>query len=274
MTQEQGGYAYVNRNIYLNGPINYDSAQEVVSMIKQINEYDSMVEEEQMNMLSEYVNMGVLAQNSIQGLTPREPIMLEINSGGGMTSAGFSIVSAIENSETPIIGYVTGDCMSMATAIVASCHYRMSTKYASFMIHDVYAGFEGKFNDLNSSVNYVKKIRGDYHSLIVEYTNVDADKLDSIIDGNSDFHFTPEEAKVFGLIDALDTDEVDEEKFFNKLYGAEQESVADKQVNTEEKVEEKFIKTDKPENIVEKIKDNSGQKSTLWNDIVSRFIKG
>lgn len=247
-----GNEYYVDRNIYLFGEINREIALDVITAIKAINEYDEMVEENQLNTINEYIGKGMIKPESIQGVEPREPIILEINSGGGHTSAGFSIISAIENSETPVIGYVTGDCMSMATAILASCHYRMSSEYASFMIHDVYTISEGKYNDLVTTMNYVQDIRGIYSKILTKYTDIEESRLDEIVNANADHHFLPEEAREIGLIDAIDTDEIDEQLMLKKLYRFDNENkheieqtpdkiLADEETKVEKEEEEWFL---------------------------------
>lgn len=219
MNTAEGREFYVDRSVYLFGEINSESALDIITSIKAINKYDEMVEEMQLEKINELVSSGVVDASHIKGTTVREPILLEINSGGGHSSAGFSIISAIENSETPIIGYVTGDCMSMATAVLASCHYRLSSEYARFMIHDVYSVSEGKYNELVTTLSYIQHVRGNYKDVLTKYTEIEDEELDSIVNANSDHHFSPEQAKSISLIDAIDTDKVDEEFVMERLYG-------------------------------------------------------
>lgn len=212
-------YSYIDRNISLYGMVDNDSAEKVVSTIKAINEYDDMIEKSQLDLLGGFIEKGVLRSDAIQGLEPREPIVLEINSGGGYASSGFSIVSAIESSTTPVVGIVTGDCMSMAVPIFASCHYRISKRFAGFMIHDTQTGAEGKFNDIEKTLGYLKQVRENYKGVLLEYTDIEEDRMDWIINANADFYFTPQEAKEMGVVDAIE-DDVDEEDMLRKLYGS------------------------------------------------------
>ena len=68
----------------------------------------------------------------------RVPITLIINSGGGAAFIGMALVNAIQNSTTPVIGVCLGICASMAFAIFAVCHLRISVPDAVFMVHDGY----------------------------------------------------------------------------------------------------------------------------------------
>lgn len=208
---------FIDRTIYLFGEIDTEMAKDVISKIDLINEYDDIMEEEDASTLEMYISRGAIDKNSIKKTNMRKPIRLEINSSGGETSAGYSIITAIENSETPIIGYVTGNCMSMAVAIVSSCHYRVSSEYAEFMVHDVYSGMQGKYSDLNSSLEYIERVRKNYNKVLTKYTKLKEDKVDELVSKNSDHYFSPFDAKVMGIIDSIDNEPIDEGESFNKL---------------------------------------------------------
>lgn len=213
------GTQIVDRNIYLFEDISESSALEIVSRINHINEIDDMEEQVLISEIDSLVGEGLLKEGSLRGLPAREPISIEVNSHGGSSPAGFSIITAIQNSETPIIGYVTGNCMSMAIPIIASCDFRIASEFSKFMIHDVYSASEGKFNDLNSSLDYVSSVREDYIRVTSKYTNLTSDEVKEITDRNSDFFFSPEEALEMGLVDSIDSQEVSEEFYLDKLYG-------------------------------------------------------
>lgn len=264
MNNKQVEEAFVDRTIYLFGEIDTEMAREIISQIDLINEYDDIMEEEDASTLAMYISRGIIDGKAINKTFTRKPIRLEINSSGGETSAGYSIITAIENSDTPIIGYVTGNCMSMAVAIVSSCHYRMSSEYAEFMVHDVYSGVQGKYSDLNSSLEYIERVRSNYNKVLTKYTKLEKDKVDELVSKNSDHYFSPFDARVMGIIDSVDNEPIDEEEFYKKLYlpygyggdESQKEStsddkisevvediVEDDKVDSELKVTEKNLKT-------------------------------
>ena len=241
MKNNQVEGTFIDRTIYIFGEINTEMARDVISKIDLINEYDSLVEDDDTAVLTSLINKGIIDAKSVNGVVGREPIYLEINSNGGETSAGYSIITAIENSNTPVIGYVTGNCMSMAVAIVASCHYRMASEYAEFMIHDVYSGMQGKYSDLNSSLEYIERVRSNYNKVLTKYTKLEEDKVDELVSKNSDHYFSPFDARVMGIIDSVDTEPIDEDDFFKKLYGDgedESQDMSDDNKKIEELVED------------------------------------
>lgn len=258
MNSNQVEGTFIDRTIYIFGEIDTEMAREVISKIDLINEYDNLAEDDDTAVLTSLINKGIIDAKAVNGVVGREPIYLEINSRGGETSAGYSIITAIENSNTPIIGYVTGSCMSMAVAIVTSCHYRMASEYSEFMIHDVYSGMQGKYSDLNSSLEYIERVRSNYNKVLTKYTNLEEDKVDELVSKNSDHYFSPFDARAMGIIDSVDTEPIDEDEFYKKLYGDEGDESQDTSGDDEE-VEEVV------EDIVEESEEAPSEKSEKTN---------
>ena len=214
----------IKRHLYLNEEITDNSVIELVETINEINDVDDAREEDIINMAQSLISQGVISNNEIK-IPEREPIMLEINCGGGSLSAGFMLITAIENSVTPIIGYVTGHCMSMAVAIFASCDFKISSRFASFMIHEVSSGFFGKFGEMMPYLGYIDNGRENYKNVITENTGIDDERLEEMMKRNHDYFFFPEEALEIGLIDCIDVDGFDVNLFAEKVYGIKKEEI-------------------------------------------------
>ena len=214
----------IKRHLYLNEEITDNSVIELVETINEINDDDDAREEDIINMAQSLISQGVISNNEIK-IPEREPIMLEINCGGGSLSAGFMLITAIENSVTPIIGYVTGHCMSMAVAILASCDFKISSRFASFMIHEVSSGFFGKFGEMMPYLGYIDNGRANYKNVITDNTGIDDERLEEMMKRNHDYFFFPEEALEIGLIDCIDIDGIDVNLFSEKVYGIKKEEV-------------------------------------------------
>lgn len=208
----------IKRHLYLNEEITDNSVIELVETINEINDDDDAREEDIINMAQSLISQGVISNNEIK-IPEREPIMLEINCAGGSLSAGFMLITAIENSVTPIIGYVTGHCMSMTVAILASCDFKISSRFASFMIHEVSSGFFGKFGEMMPYLGYIDNGRANYKNVITDNTGIDDERLEEMMKRNHDYFFFPEEALEIGLIDCIDIDGIDVNLFNKKVYG-------------------------------------------------------
>lgn len=104
-----------DRILYLDGEVDNDILHTLILQIAKINgeDFGKPVEE-------------------------RVPIKLIINSGGGNTIIGMSLVNVIQNSITPVFGVCLGLCASMAFGIFAVCHTRFAVPDAVFMVHDGY----------------------------------------------------------------------------------------------------------------------------------------
>lgn len=214
----------IKRHLYLNEEITDNSVIELVETINEINDDDDAREEDIINIAQSLISQGVISNNEIK-IPEREPIMLEINCGGGSLSAGFMLITAIENSVTPIIGYVTGHCMSMAVAILASCDFKISSRFASFMIHEVSSGFFGKFGEMMPYLGYIDNGRANYKNVITDNTGIDDERLEEMMKRNHDYFFFPEEALEIGLIDCIDIDGIDVNLFSEKVYGIKKEEI-------------------------------------------------
>lgn len=75
----------------------------------------------------------------------RRPILLYINSPGGLLVESLAISDAILNSQTPVHGIVVGECSSGATIVYSACHKRFAYPSASFLLHQGSGGTGGTY---------------------------------------------------------------------------------------------------------------------------------
>lgn len=211
METEQMG---ITRHLFLN-EIAPESAMDLVRYIYFINEYDEANEQ---LIIQDALSRPYLKEDAEIILPEREPIVLEINSLGGELLSGFQIITAIENSETPIIGSVTGMCASMAIPILASCDVRTGTEYSTYMIHDVSSGFSGKHTESRNWLNQQDVLRETMAGIIDKYTKFTKTELLEMFEHN-DAWFNVYKAYEKGLIDVMDVHEqvINEEQFIEAL---------------------------------------------------------
>ena len=115
--------------------------------------------------------------------------------------------------------------MSIAVAILASCDFKISSRFASFMIHEVSSGFFGKFGEMMPYLGYIDNGRANYKNVITDNTGIDDERLEEMMKRNHDYFFFPEEALEIGLIDCIDVDGFDVNLFAEKVYGLKKEEV-------------------------------------------------
>ncbi|MBQ3292965.1 ATP-dependent Clp protease proteolytic subunit [Candidatus Saccharibacteria bacterium] len=135
----------------------------------------------------------------------RKPIRLYINSPGGSTSEGFSLLSAIELSKTPIYTINIGQWSSMAFLIGISGHKRFSLPHMRFLMHEGYAGAYdsgGKAQDLMRFLDRFE--REVIRSHVLKHGKMSAEEYDSKI--REEVYMLPEDALKYGFIDEIVTD--------------------------------------------------------------------
>ena len=104
-----------DRVLYLDGEVNDDILRTIIMQICKIN-----------------------GEDYGKPINKRKPITLIVKCCGGDTMIGMALVNTIQNSTTPVIGVCLGVCASMAFAVYAVCHTRVSVSDAVFMVHDGY----------------------------------------------------------------------------------------------------------------------------------------
>lgn len=168
-----------DRIIILNGEIEGSIIETVGMMIKRFNKED---------------------EDGNVPAAERKPIQIHINSYGGSVYDGFSIVSTITTSKTPVHGYCDGYAMSMGLAIFTACHKRFSYPFTSFMYHEVATGVMGKNEEIERVAAENKRIQKKYDGLMIKNTTLTQAKLDKTRRSLKDWYFDSDEAKEFGLV--------------------------------------------------------------------------
>jgi ATP-dependent Clp protease protease subunit len=171
---------FQERIIYLNEDISSYTIANIVPLIHKINKEDENVPTEE-----------------------RKPIHLHITSYGGSAYDGWSIVSAIENSKTPVYTYVEGYAMSMALPIYLSGAKRFLGKYATLLYHELRGGANGTRQEvkrLDKEYDRLQKIYDDY---IIAKSKITQEILDYHQEKVSDWYIGLEESKQYQLYDEI-----------------------------------------------------------------------
>ena len=108
-----------NRRLYINNDIDNEIIDTIVYHILRFNRIDKDKKPEE-----------------------RKPILLYINSPGGDVYSGYGLISAMQDSITPIYTINQGMCASMAFLIFLAGSKRYSMRNSTFLMHD---GSNGAF---------------------------------------------------------------------------------------------------------------------------------
>lgn len=183
-----------NRRLYLIGPINSvgdDEEYNDVSMCTKI--VDDILDYNRYDDIHEIPVVG------------RKPIRIYINSPGGNIIEGYSVVSAIKLSQTPVYTINIGQWSSMAFLIGITGDKRFSLPYMTFLMHD---GFNGTFDSGSKAQDKMKFDerfeREVTKAHVLEYSKMSSAEYDALV--RVEYYMLPEDALKHGFIDEIVTD--------------------------------------------------------------------
>lgn len=132
-----------------------------------------------------------------------DPIILMIDSPGGSVSAGFKIYDTINSVSARVRTVATGLAASMAAFLLAagSRGERLAYPNADIMIHQPLCGMEGQASDIEIQWNHLHRIKKKLNAILAENTGKPVKTVTA--DTDRDYYMTAEEARAYGLIDAV-----------------------------------------------------------------------
>lgn len=171
---------FKDRVIYLNEDISSYTISNIVPLIHKINKEDEG-----------------------KDISDRKPLSIYITSYGGDAYSGWGVVSAIENSKTPIHTYCESFAMSMGLPIFLAGHVKYYGRYATLLYHELRGGASGTRQEvkrLDKEYDRLQKIYDDY---IISKTAVTQEILDDHQERVSDWYIGLDEATKYKMYDEL-----------------------------------------------------------------------
>jgi len=157
-----------------------------------------------MGPISDEMSSLVVAQLLfLQSESGKKPIHMYINSPGGSVTAGMGIYDTMQYILPPIATWCVGQACSMASFLLCAGEpgMRHSLPNSRIMIHQPSGQASGQATDIQiqaKEITYLKKI---INSLYAKHTNQPIEIIEQSME--RDRYMNPEEAKEFGLIDAV-----------------------------------------------------------------------
>lgn len=150
----------------------------------------------------------ILTYNRIDRDIPpaeRIPIILYINSPGGEPTEGFSLISAIELSKTPIYTVNIGQWSSMSFLIGITGHRRFSFPYMTFLMHDGSQLAFGSSSKVQDQIEFSKRFEDEIvRKHVLNHSKMKRADYDAL--SRVEFYMLPEDALAHGFIDEIVTD--------------------------------------------------------------------
>ena len=134
---------------------------------------------------------------------PEKDISLYINSPGGQVTSGLAIYDTMQYLRAPVSTICIGMAASMAAVLLAAG--AKGTRYAlpnsRIMIHQGSGGFRGNAPDAVIQMREWEHLVQVNHEILARHS---AQPLDKVIrDTDRDYFMSPEQAKDYGIIDAV-----------------------------------------------------------------------
>lgn len=169
-----------SRTLYLNGEVEADTVDWLIQMIHYWNRLDVDLDDEN-----------------------KQEIILHIDTPGGDAYSCAKLCSAILNSTTPVIGVVEGGmCMSAGIYILASCHYKIVSKLANVMYHQLSASSEPKsLREMKISSEHYNNMQSNLDEMLIENTGLTKSVLQSVKDRNIDWFIHYKDMEKYKIAD-------------------------------------------------------------------------
>ncbi len=141
----------------------------------------------------------------LESENPDKDIHLYINSPGGAVNAGLAIYDTMQFIKPDVSTVCIGQAASMGAVLLAggAAGKRYSLPHARMMVHQPLGGFQGQATDIEIHAKEILRVRERLNEILVTHTGRTMDQIRD--DTDRDFFMGGDEAKTYGLIDAVIT---------------------------------------------------------------------
>ena len=139
----------------------------------------------------------------LQHEDPKKDIYLYVNSPGGSVTATLAMYDTIKHIKPDVSTICVGMAASGAAVILAAgtTGKRFALPNAEVMIHQVMGGAEGQATEIEITARHMIKIKDRLNKILSDATGQPIKKVEA--DSDRDFYMDAEEAKKYGMIDAV-----------------------------------------------------------------------
>ena len=136
---------------------------------------------------------------------PDKDIHLYINSPGGVVTAGMAIYDTMRYIKAPVSTICIGQAASMGAFLLSGGEKgkRFSLANSRIMIHQPLGGFQGQATDIHIHAKEILRMKDQLNELLAEHTGQSFEKVSD--DTERDYFMSGEEARTYGIIDAIVT---------------------------------------------------------------------
>ena len=134
---------------------------------------------------------------------PQRDISLYVNTPGGSATAGMAIFDTMQYIQADVATICIGQASSMGAVLLAggAKGKRQSLPNARVLIHQPMGGMSGQASDMEIHAREIIKVRAQINEILVDCTGQSLERIQQ--DTERDFFMSPEDAKAYGIIDAI-----------------------------------------------------------------------
>jgi len=154
--------------------------------------------------ISDEVSSVIIAQLLfLQAQDAAKDIAVYINSPGGSVTAGLAIYDTMQYLSCDVATYCVGQAASMgAILLAAGCKgKRFALPNARIMIHQPMGGVEGQATDISIQAKEILRLKDRLNEMLAFHTGQDVATVAR--DTDRDYFMSAEEARAYGLVDAV-----------------------------------------------------------------------
>ena len=139
----------------------------------------------------------------LQSQDATKDIAIYINSPGGSVTAGLAIYDTIQYLSCDVATYCVGQAASMGAVLLAAGRKgkRFALPNARIMIHQPWGGVEGQATDISIQAKEILRLKDRLTEILAFHTGKDVKTVGQ--DTERDYFLSAEDAKNYGLIDAV-----------------------------------------------------------------------
>ena len=151
----------------------------------------------------------------LESENPDKDINLYINSPGGSVSAGLAIYDTMQFIKPSVSTMCVGQAASMGALLLAGgeAGKRFCLPHSRVMIHQPLGGFQGQASDIDIHAKEILKARERLNQILARHTGQSLEQVAK--DTDRDNFMSADDAKEYGLIDAVLADRTDASKLFS-----------------------------------------------------------
>lgn len=152
--------------------------------------------------LYDYLGMDSCAPKDIEEKLQEaagEDVVVNINSNGGVATAGFEIYTLLKEYEGKVTAHIIGAAMSAASIIACAADECLISDVAIYMIHNAQSYAEGDYRDMDQEADALRQFNEAIINVYEKKTGKSREDLQELMDSNT--YMSPARAIELGFVD-------------------------------------------------------------------------